>query len=240
MTNERGKTTMGDTAKTHLVDCFVSMKYGRREEIHGKFLDKGNHREEDSITLLSLTRKKFYKKNDQRIDNDFISGEPDLFDGPEIRKAEEIIDTKTSWSAHTFWRSKMKPLDKSYYWQMMGYMWLTGAKSATVAFCLVNGTLEAIVDEKRKAGYRYGPDPDSNPEYKKECEQIEINHIFDIEAFKREYPFYQFDVNNWAYDIPMNERIFTHTVQRDDSEIKAIENRVIEARDWMTKNLFNG
>lgn len=53
MVNDRSGKGMGESAKTHLVDCFVSYKYKRREEIEGKFLDKGDKREEDSITLLS-------------------------------------------------------------------------------------------------------------------------------------------------------------------------------------------
>jgi len=54
MTEARGKSEiLSETAKGHCIDVFVSWKYGRREEIQSKFLDKGNAREEDAITLVS-------------------------------------------------------------------------------------------------------------------------------------------------------------------------------------------
>lgn len=229
-----------ETTKTHLIDVFVSAKYGRREEIEGKFLDKGNQREEDSVTLLSRINKQFYKKNETRLCNSFISGECDIFLGEEITNAEETIDTKTSWSAHTFFRVQKKKLDDSYFWQGHGYMCLTGAKKHTVAYCLVNGTAQAVMDEKRKAAYKFGPDPETDPAYIKKCKQIEINHIFDLKSFKEENNWFDFhnDLSEWKFDIPMNERLFTFTFDRDEAAIEKIKNRVAECRAWMNINLF--
>jgi hypothetical protein len=232
---------LGADTITHLTDVYVSYKYGRREEVHGKFLEKGNLREEDALTLLSRVEKRFFKKNDRRLSNGFITGECDVFMGEDVEHAEETIDTKTSWSAHTFFRAKMKPLDFNYKWQGVGYMWLTRAKKHTVAYCLVNGTAQAIMDEKRKLAYRFGPDPQVNPEYKKQAKQIEINHIFDLFAFKEENPWFEFDndLSEWKYDIPMNERLFKFTFERKEEEIISVKNRVIECRKWMLNNLFN-
>jgi hypothetical protein len=225
------------TTKTHLVDVFVSWKYGRREEVVGKNLDKGNEREEDSVTLVSLVKKKFYKKNNIRLSNEFITGEWDLSDGEPI---EETLDTKTSWSAHTFFRSKNKPLEDDYKWQGHGYMWLTGAKKHTVCYCLVNGTAQAIRDEKRKLAWRYGSDPDAHPEYVKKCKQVEINHIFDMFSFKEENPGFDFhsDLSEWKYDIPMIDRLHTFTFDRDEAKIEAIKQRVADCRDWIKNNLL--
>ena len=119
---------LGEGVITHLVDVFVSAHYGRREEIFGKYLTKGKNREEDSITLYSLATKNFFKKNDKRLSNGFITGEVDIFLGDSIEQSEETFDTKTSWGMNSFLRAKFKPLDRIYYWQGMGYMALTGAK----------------------------------------------------------------------------------------------------------------
>ena len=132
---------------THLVDIFVSAVYGRREEAEGKMLEKGNQREEDSLTLLSRVHKNFYRKNDVRLSNKYITGECDIFIGESIENATETIDTKTSWSANTFFRASHADLEEKYEEQGHGYMWLTGAKKHTVAYCLVNGTAQAIMDE---------------------------------------------------------------------------------------------
>lgn len=232
----RKSETLSESTKTHLVDIFVSAKYDRREELHNKFLDKGNAREEDSITLLSRVQKKFFKKNDIRLENDFISGECDIFLGESIHAATETFDTKTSWSAHTFFRSSNKDLDKAYYWQGLGYMWLTGAQRHTVAYCLVNGTQEAIMQEKTKAQWLRLSESD----YKRQCKQIEKNHIYDIEHFKKENPFFQFDndIENWHWDIPIEERLFTFTFERNEKDIERLEKRIVEARKYMNENLF--
>jgi hypothetical protein len=218
---------LAETVKTHLVDVFVSAKYGRREEIMGKYLDKGNEREEDAITLVSRVTKRFYKKNTERLTNDYISGELDLFLGETVDNADETIDTKVSWSANTFFRAKNKPLDKMYEWQGVGYMALSGAKKHTVAYCLVNGTESAIANEKRILSYQNGMmDAGGNPslEFIERCKQIEINHIFDLAAFQKEYPHYDFanDVSKWTYDIPMEERLFMISFERDEAEIERL------------------
>lgn len=248
MTEARSKSeTLSESTKTHLIDVFISAKYKRREEITSKFLDKGNEREEDGITLLSRINKTFYKKNAERLENDFVSGECDIFLGDKITEATETFDTKLSWSTHTFFRAQKDELNKMYYWQGVGYMWLTGANKHTVAYCLVNGTEKAISDEKRRLAYSMGLiDTATNPEYKEKAKQIEINHIFDIQSFYNEYPHFDFDndiiVDNttvtWGFDIPKEERLFTFTFDRNEAEIDRLKNRIIEARCWMDINLF--
>jgi hypothetical protein len=238
---KRNNPDLPEGAKTHCIDVFASFKYGRREEATSKHLDKGNEREEDSITLFSRVTRTFFEKNTQRLSNDFIQGEPDLFLGESIDTADETVDTKTSWSLHTFLRAKYKKLDPMYYWQGQGYMDLTGAKKHSVVFCLVNGTAKAILDEKFKLKRTMDViDPDNNPEFKKKCRQIEINHIFDLQHFMKENPGFDFDcdIENWCFDIPMNERIHIFTFERCEADIQKMRARITKAREWMEKELF--
>lgn len=241
MTDARSKSeTLSETAKTHCIDVFVSWMYGRREEITSKFLDKGNAREEDAVTLVSRINKIFYKKNTERLTNDFITGEPDLYLGESINNADETTDTKCSWSAHTFFRAK-KELNKNYYWQGMGYMALTGAKKHTVSYCLVNSTETAINDEKRKLQWKLGVLDTNNPtpEYLEKSSQIEKNHIFDMEGFLKEYPHFNFDSNlsEWSFDIPKEERIHSITFERNEDEILKIYEKVKLCRAWINSEL---
>lgn len=237
MTNDRTGKGLGEVAKELIINVWIEQKFKRYELITSKFMEKGKQREEDAITLLSLTKNEFYKKNSERLSNNFITGEPDIFKGENILNAEEIFDTKTSWSANTFFKSINQPLPKDYVMQGHGYMWLTGAARHTVAYCLVNGTLEAINDEKRKAQWKYGLDFETDENYLNEIKQIEINHIFDMQSFKKEYPFYDFENDVWLYDIPKEQRIKTFTFERDEEIIKQIENRVILANQWALENL---
>lgn len=234
---------LSEGAKTHCVDVFISAKYKRREEIDSKFLRKGNAREEDSITLYARNKQRMFHKNSERLNNEYFTGEPDLFIGESIRNADETIDCKTSWSAHTFFRATSKALADSYYWQGVGYMALTGAKKHTVAYCLVNGTAEAINSEKRKVSYQPGMldrFDNESPEFKERCKQIEINHIFDIHAFRNENPDFDFHtlVDDLNYDIPMSERLFTFEFERNEADIQRACAQVMKARIYLNKNLF--
>ena len=233
----KDKVELSETTKTNLIDIFVSARYGRREEIKSKYLAKGNAREEDSITLLSRKLKTPYKKNDERIGNEWIIGEPDIYQGITILFSDEILDTKTSWSAHTFFRSKSKELDTDYYWQGVGYMWLTGAKKHTVAFCLVNGTAQAIIDEKRRLSFAAGmQDLWGNPteEFKIRCKQIDINHIYDLREFKEENKYFAFDVGTLLPEEAEEERnrILVNKGILSDDEVNNDINDIDE-REWI-------
>ena len=228
---------LSEGAKTHVIDVMVSEKYQRREEVYSKFLEKGNEVEEDSITFLSLQKRAFYLKNETRLENDWITGTPDLFVGENIESATQIIDIKSSWDVFTFHRSMFKGLNQTYYWQMQGYMWLTGAESATISYCLVNATPDLITDEKYRCAraYRVSID-DQSPEFIKACQMIERNMIYDLPAFQKTYPAYNLhsDVTNWAYDIKSSERLFEVVVPRNNEDIERIKTKVEAA--WLYIN----
>jgi hypothetical protein len=247
MPADAARVPFTQVAMDKMVEIYNFTLFSRREEIKSKFLEKGNEREEDSITLLSRLTKTVFRKNEERLENKYVSGVPDIFLGEEIRKAEETIDTKTSWSKNTFDKARIKPLEKDYLWQGHGYMALTGAKKHTVAYCLVNGTAKLILDEKRKAQWQLGvmdpsgiTDEKLKEKYLKKCKQIEINHIFDMEHFMKENPGFDFDNNlaDWTYDIPMKDRLFQFHIMRDDLAIERMYKRIKECRQWMNVNLF--
>lgn len=243
MTEPRNKSDMlSDTTKTNLIDLYVSAVYQRREEITSKFLRKGHECEEDSITLLSRVAKHKFKKNDIRLNNEFVTGEPDLFRGLIIQEADETLDTKSSWSAHTFFRAQ-RGLNDNYEWQGHGYMWLTGAKKHTVSYCLVNGTPDAIVNEKFYKSKQPGMlDRDGNEtqKFKEVCKQIEINHIFDMELFKSHHPYFDFhnDTNKWRWDIPKEKRVHSYEFNRSEEAIARMRARIRLCRNWLNRELF--
>jgi len=209
---------LAEGTKTHLIDVYVQNKYGRKQDITSKYMEKGLMVEEDSITLFSRVNKTFYRKNEEKILGLYIAGTPDLFTGDSITSAESIVDIKSSWDIFTYFRTRAKDMNKMYYWQLMGYMALTGAKTATLAYCLVNTPDTIINDEKRKLSWKMGLIDDANPDFQKACEDIDRLSIYD--------------------DIPLNERVYTIQVERDEAAINAIYERVIACREWMNENLF--
>ncbi len=54
MTDSRTKgDPLGETCKGHLIDVYVSNKYGRNTDISNRYIQKGNQVEEDAITLTA-------------------------------------------------------------------------------------------------------------------------------------------------------------------------------------------
>ena len=220
MTDARSKSeTISETAKAHCVDVFISEKYGRKKDISNKFITKGLMVEEDSITLFSRHTKTFFKKNEVQLKNHSITGTPDLFEGEQILSATKIIDVKSSWDIYTFFRSRHDKLNSQYFWQLQGYMALTGAQSATLAYCLINTPEMLIDDEKRKLQWKTGTIDDEQPEFKVACAEMDKLMRYD--------------------DIPMEERITMIDIPRDETAICRIYQRVADCRKWIAENLFS-
>lgn len=211
------KGELSESAKTHLVDIFVSAKYGRQSDIANRYIEKGLEVEDDSITLYSRVSKTFYKKNEDRLTNDFITGLPDLYEGDSIEKANLVIDIKSSWDIFTFFRTQAKGINEMYYWQLQAYMGLTGAKKAKLAYCLIDTPHQLLMDEKRKLVWKMGV-LDTDPLYLEACEKLDLLHTYG--------------------DIPLSERLYEIEIERDDDAIMQMYANVMKARDWMNLNLF--
>jgi hypothetical protein len=236
---EAGNLSKG--ARTHCIDIFASWFYKRREEIYSKYMEKGTAVEEQAITLLSLITRNVYFKNEENITNEYISGTPDLFlkENGVIKVVEDI---KSSWDIFTFLRSKHNELQDNYYWQMQSYMWLTGAEEANIRYCLVNSLPEHIDDEKRKTSWKMNLiDADNDPKYVERCKMIERNMIYDIADFQSRYPYYSFhnNLSEWVYDIPMEQRLHTFNIKRNQEDIDLLMSKVIKARLFIQTLLPN-
>lgn len=211
MTDARaGKNELGETCKQHLTDCYVSEKYGRDKEIVNKYVEKGTAVEEDSITLYSRVTKTMLRKNEDTLTNDYLTGTPDII------LETGVKDIKSSWDLFTFYANLGKAINKKYWWQLQGYMALTGKESAGLVYCLVNTPEKFISDAKRQLSWKMGLiDPDVDENYIAGCEAIEKEMLFD--------------------DIPIEERYIEFVIKRDDSAIGKAYQRVHECREFLNK-----
>ena len=109
-----------------------------------KFTEKGLQLEEQAVRLSSLSRGLALKKNTERRENDWISGECDIY----IPTRKIIIDTKCSWDigTHPFFKDEAeeKAKKQGYDVQMQGYMWLWDCEEAHVDFCLFPTPLDMV------------------------------------------------------------------------------------------------
>jgi hypothetical protein len=216
MTDPRSKSeTLSETCKTHLIDVYVANRYGRRDDIQNKYITKGLAVEEDSITLYSRIKGEVYFKNEDHLSNKWIKGTPDLFTGDKIYNAETITDIKSSWDIYTFMRTLTKDVNKLYYWQLQGYMDLSGASSATLAYCLVDTPQQLIEDEKRRLMWKMGTATEENQLFMEACEELQRSMTFE--------------------DIALHERLIEFQIPRNEADIMKMHLRVEECRKWLNE-----
>jgi len=208
MTEPKSKSeTLSETTKNHLVDVWIRHKYNRKELITSKYMEKGTMVEEDAMTLYSRFRKQYYVKNEKILTDDFIKGIPDII------TEKTVIDLKSSWDIFTFFRTKQKTVEKMYYWQLQGYMSLTGKENARLVYCLVNTPQVLIDDEIHRLQYKHLSEADML----KARNQIEMNSIFD--------------------DIDIQDKIYEIEIKRNNEDIERLYNRIIDCRNWIKENL---
>jgi hypothetical protein len=131
-TKAEGPLSVG--AKTYIRELAAQEIFGVDFEVSSKAMEKGLLMENESIALLNRVRGLSLTKNTERKNNDFITGEADLFDA----SRNKGHDLKTSWSIATFPICELDCTDKLYEWQMRGYMMLWDCDEWEVNYALVD------------------------------------------------------------------------------------------------------
>ena len=135
MANSKKKGELSQTAKTYAKEWLTSKIFGVNKDISSKYTEKGHRCEDNAINYVEENLGyNFLIKNEEYFENDFLTGTPDL-----ILK-DEVIDIKNCWDCFTMskvlWEDELP--NKDYYWQLQGYMHLTGRKKAKVIYVLMD------------------------------------------------------------------------------------------------------
>lgn len=158
MTDPKGKgEVLSVGAKTFIEDQAKEFVYGFREEISSKYMEKGILVEPQSIDLRNDVFFTDYQKNTERRENEWVTGECDIFTGP------GVIDVKSSWSLATFPATRVKAQKDAekagYDWQLRVYMMLWKVDISEVNYCMVNTPDELIGYEDPSMHYVDHIDP---------------------------------------------------------------------------------
>ena len=146
MTTSRSKTdVLSQTAKSYIEQLAKEDFFGYTSPLVNRYLDKGINQELESINLLNSVRFENYEKNDQRIENEFLTGECDII------TTESIIDIKTSWSLDTFPELPEDIDSNQYEWQGRAYMMLFNRFEFELVFCMVSTWDEFLTQYDDKA-----------------------------------------------------------------------------------------
>lgn len=214
------KVILSDTAIEYLMEVYAWETEGMvsvdRELSYVPQLEKGKEGEEESITMLSRFEKVLYIKHKGRIWNDFLSGEPDVFSGEEIMKAEVIIDMKNAWDYVIFLKSIHKALENGYKDQVAGYCDITGAKKGKIVRSLVSMSEKQRYDQAERLVRKLGCISMESPEFMEHWPVLEKSMMFD--------------------HIPIRKRLFIQEVDLFTPERRQmIYDRVKICREWLWK-----
>ena len=212
MIEPRSKSeVLSQTAKSYIEDLFNELEFGYRKEFSSRYTDKGLEMEDEAIQFASEQFDwEFVVKNTERFTNDYITGEPD------INTDNLLADIKCSWSLDTYPMFEADLKNKDYYWQLMGYLWLTGKTQAELVYCLMNTPLQIVEDEVRRAHWKAGLiDEDIDLRH-----EVQLKHNYD--------------------NIPSKLRVKRYIVERDEKKIEKIIEKVEIAREYykMLKGLI--
>lgn len=210
---EAGK--LGLTCQKELLKIYSQEVYGRKKDITTKQMDKGTQVEDDSIELFSKVTGDFYFKNDERLENEWFCGHPDIYKGDNILNADELFDIKSSWELDSFLPKLLEAPDRSYAAQLNCYYSLTGAKSGGIVYCLVSAPINIVESEKKSLLWKMNVATDAAPEYIKACDELERLITFD--------------------DIDYRERCIVIPVNRDEELIQKMKDKVPVFRNWLSE-----
>ena len=237
MTDARTKSGLSETTKSALLEVYIQQRYNRYKEISNKYIEKGLAVENDAIDMWRRHRGEIVFKNEEMFVNEYIKGTPDLLiKDDETGLVVNVPDIKSSWDIHTFMDAMKNDISKDYYWQGQAYCWLTGAPRATFCYVLVSAPIEMINDEKYRLSRRLNLiDPQGDPTFLKKAKSIERNMIYDMPRFMREYPDANLETprDEWAFDIPIAERIHEKVVEFDADAIAKLQERVPMWREYL-------
>jgi hypothetical protein len=205
MTSPRTKgAALSETAKTYCETWLKERLYDRRAEVSSVHMRKGNAVEAAAIDFAQgiMEPDGIWFKNETAFADDHMKGTPDLIVGT------AVYDIKSPWSWTTFPLFETEP-DKAYWWQLQGYMALTGCDRAAVLYCLMNAPDEMVFEEARRMSYARGLGGNTEETWAEAHRQMTYD------------------------DVPVHLRFKAFPVERDEAAIQSIRDRVEACRDYI-------
>jgi hypothetical protein len=207
MTAPRSKSeVLSQTAKTYVEELAKEHLFGIKKVFKSRYTDKGNEVEEKAIELTEdVLGFEFLTKNEDYYQNDYIKGTPDII------TTSLIIDVKSSWSGDTFPFFETELPNKDYYYQVMGYMWLTGKKNALISYCLINTPEEIVNDEIRRTAWG---------KYEIEPSEETIRDVVALHSFDH---------------IPKDRRVKAFHVEYNEGVVNEMKTRIEHCRTYFNE-----
>lgn len=211
--------TIGSGGISRLKDIYTKEKWGK--EVISVAKDyvpavlNGTLSEGKSLSIVSELDGHDYKVHKKLIKNRYLKGILDCYLGASVKKIHRVVDIKTASSMQSLLSLvKDEETQSKYYWQIMGYLAITGADEGEVCHCLVSYSERIINDEINKFLQRTKNLGFDGEYIESQIHRIKFNMTFD--------------------EIPIEQRVVRFKVERDESAIKNIYDKVKFCRGWLS------
>ena len=219
---------ISDIAANYLLEAYsweTERMCSITKEMDVEYFERGRKTEPESIKLLMEVDKVPYLKNEERFENDFLSGIPDVLDiggrtrvddsgTMEIYWTKAIWDIKSTKDYPTFLYKMHKGLDPGNTEQLQGYGDILECGDLGVAFTLPTMPESIRNGYKMRLAYKMDEISTESPRFLKAWAELERSMIFDhMPASKR------------VYKVPVEP--FT------PEERSAVYERVKHCREWL-------
>jgi hypothetical protein len=198
---------LSKATKDLILDTYLYNEFGYFEDVNADTLFKGKLLESEAIAILSEYENIFYKKNKERKKNEWIIGECDIL------SSDKITDIKISKNVKTFF--EVQELNKSYYYQGIGYMWLWGKQNYSVTYILMPDTDDMIERQLSRLSYLLIGD-----DYDKQEKQIIHN-------------------NDIIKKMPLEMRIKRFEFNMDYNVVEELKVAILRAREYYLDKYIN-
>jgi hypothetical protein len=211
---------LSDTCIEYLMSYYAWETQGMisvsKESLDTAQVNKGRQGEREAGTLLVRVDKALYKEHKDRISNDCLSGQIDLYLGESVMEAINVTDIKNAFDYPGFLKKINTGLENGQEEQVQGYGDITGAKELVIANCLVDCPEEIIEDMKWKLARKLNAVTIESPDFLKDWAVWEKSMRFS--------------------HIPIHQRIFKIKVEPfSESQRQKVYDRVKACREWLWK-----
>lgn len=200
---------LSETCKNYLRSLYLNKRYGARYSFLGgdgvPQMVRGIKQEDWAVQMLSEFRNKQYYRNKKKLTNSHLSGSIDIFDAKTVELSSSVIEIKTKETVNEFNKRIGVALEDSHWLQIQGYLDLAKKELGEVVYCLVPPSEDKIQEQKELYLALDGK--------RRSWDEIESNIRFK--------------------DIPLNEKIITYQIERDEKCINEIYERVEVCRKWI-------
>ena len=179
------KIILSDTCIEYLMEEYAWRTEGMipvsKESLNLLGMRKGKKVEKESVALLSEVDGIEYKIHKERIFNDYLSGEIDVYLGEHVYAAINITDMKNATDYPTFLKKIHTGLESGQKEQVQGYCDITGASVGYIANALVDCPEEDIIEMQwavaRKMNVATTESPEFLAEWPKWERSMRFGHI---------------------------------------------------------------